>query len=131
MGYESLIYEKKEGVARITINRPSAMNAITPTLLEELKSAMTDAGKDDHPCSFIGFQITKRIEGHDFVPNELRLTKIGEGKMTVGMGAISLADELHVFTIDATFNKWILLLVIQHSTHSRHIALLIPLEHQG
>jgi len=47
MAYESLIYEKKEGVARITINRPSAMNAITPTLLEELKSAMTDAGNDN------------------------------------------------------------------------------------
>ncbi len=32
MAYENLIYEKKEGVARITINRPSVMNAITPTL---------------------------------------------------------------------------------------------------
>ena len=47
MGYESLIYEKKEGVARITINRPGAMNAITPALLVELKSAMLDAGNDN------------------------------------------------------------------------------------
>ena len=47
MAYENLIYEKKEGAARITINRPSVMNAITPALLTELKAAVLDAGKDD------------------------------------------------------------------------------------
>lgn len=47
MGYGSVIYEKKDGVARITINRPNAMNALTAALLEELKSAMLDAGNDD------------------------------------------------------------------------------------
>lgn len=46
MNYESLKYEKKDGVARITINRPSAMNALTPTLLKELKAAVEDAGSD-------------------------------------------------------------------------------------
>ncbi len=47
MAYESLIFEKKDGAARITINRPSVMNAITPTLLAEMKSAVLEAGKDD------------------------------------------------------------------------------------
>ena len=46
MAYENLIYEKKDGVARITINRPSVMNAITPTLLVEMKTAVLEAGKD-------------------------------------------------------------------------------------
>src|SRR4030042_6517205 len=47
MVYENLIYEKKDGVARITINRPSVMNAITPTLLGEMKTAVLEAGKDN------------------------------------------------------------------------------------
>jgi enoyl-CoA hydratase/carnithine racemase len=46
MEFENLKYDKKDGVARITINRPSAMNAITPTLLKEMKAAVEDAGRD-------------------------------------------------------------------------------------
>ena len=46
MAYENLIYEKKDGVAKITINRPSVMNALTPTLLSEMKAAVLEAGKD-------------------------------------------------------------------------------------
>jgi len=44
--YKDLIYEKKDGMARITINRPSVMNALTPALLSEMKSAVSEAGKD-------------------------------------------------------------------------------------
>ena len=47
MEYESIIYDKKDGVARITMNRPKVMNALTPALVEEVKSAMLDAGNDD------------------------------------------------------------------------------------
>jgi enoyl-CoA hydratase len=46
MMYENLIYEKKEGVVGITINRPSVMNALTPALLSEMKAAVSEAGKD-------------------------------------------------------------------------------------
>jgi len=47
MAYENLIYEKGDGVARITINRPKAMNAISPALLAEIKAVLEEAGKDD------------------------------------------------------------------------------------
>jgi enoyl-CoA hydratase len=47
MAYENMLYEKRDGVARITINRPNVMNAITPGLLSEMKSAVLEAGKDD------------------------------------------------------------------------------------
>jgi enoyl-CoA hydratase len=46
MSYETIIYEKREGVARITINRPQAMNALSPTVLSELQRAMEEAGQD-------------------------------------------------------------------------------------
>ncbi len=47
MGYENLIYQKEGGIAKITINRPEVMNAISPALLSEIKTALEEAGKDD------------------------------------------------------------------------------------
>jgi enoyl-CoA hydratase/carnithine racemase len=46
MEFESLKYDKKDGVAKITINRPNVMNALTPMLLKEMKAAVEDAGRD-------------------------------------------------------------------------------------
>jgi enoyl-CoA hydratase len=46
MAYEALIYQKEQGIGRIVINRPQAMNAITPTMLKELKAAVMEAGED-------------------------------------------------------------------------------------
>jgi len=46
MVYETVIYEKKDGVAKITINRPQVMNALSPTVLTELKAAVEEAGRD-------------------------------------------------------------------------------------
>ena len=47
MGYENLIYQKEGGIAKITINRPEVMNAISPALLSEIKAALEEAEKDD------------------------------------------------------------------------------------
>ena len=46
MPYETIIYSKDSGIGRITINRPDAMNAITPGMLKELKDAVLEAGRD-------------------------------------------------------------------------------------
>jgi len=46
MTYENLIYEKEDGIAKITINRPKVMNALTPALLLELKAALQKAADD-------------------------------------------------------------------------------------
>jgi len=45
MPYETVLYEKDGGIGRIIFNRPQAMNAITPTMLNELREAVTQAGK--------------------------------------------------------------------------------------
>jgi len=47
MPYETLLYERENGIAKITINRPEAMNALSPTVLLELKAALKRAEKDD------------------------------------------------------------------------------------
>lgn len=46
MGYQDIIYEKKEGVAWITLNRPQALNVMTFQMVAELTEAFEDAEKD-------------------------------------------------------------------------------------
>ena len=46
MQFTEIIYEKKDGTARITINRPEKYNACTPTTIYELTQALTDAWVD-------------------------------------------------------------------------------------
>ena len=44
--YEDIIYEKAEGIAKVTINRPEVHNAFRPTTLFELAAAFDDARDD-------------------------------------------------------------------------------------
>ncbi len=45
--FQEILYEKENGVARITINRPHNYNAYSTGALEELATAFRDAGFDD------------------------------------------------------------------------------------
>jgi len=47
MTYEQITYEKSDGIATITLNRPERMNAFTPLMLDEWLAALTDAHTDD------------------------------------------------------------------------------------
>src|SRR4030043_766896 len=46
MRFEDILYEKKGGVAKITINRLKAYNAFTTKTLKEIAEAFTDAELD-------------------------------------------------------------------------------------
>ena len=45
--YELILYEKKDRVATITINRPKAMNALNSQVADEMRDALRDAEADD------------------------------------------------------------------------------------
>lgn len=47
MSFQYIIYEKNEGIAVITLNRPDALNAWSQELAQEFLTAMEDVGKDD------------------------------------------------------------------------------------
>jgi enoyl-CoA hydratase len=47
MAYENLLYEKKEGIATITFNRPKVLNALNRKTIEELEQVLIDARDDD------------------------------------------------------------------------------------
>ncbi len=46
MNYENILYEKQNGVATITLNRPQALNAFTPQMNSEFQDALRDADGD-------------------------------------------------------------------------------------
>lgn len=46
MEYNTLLYEKSEGIATITLNRPEVLNALNQRLWLELQSALEDAQQD-------------------------------------------------------------------------------------
>src|SRR5208337_3548028 len=46
MAYENLLYEKKDGIAYITFNRPKVLNALNRKTMEELQQVLLDARED-------------------------------------------------------------------------------------
>ena len=47
MNYEALIYEKRDMVAKITLNRPQRLNALDSKLIMEIPQAIGEAARDD------------------------------------------------------------------------------------
>ena len=47
MDYQTIILEKEDYVATVTLNRPDRLNEITPLLLEEFQHAMIELRADD------------------------------------------------------------------------------------
>lgn len=50
--YTDIRYEKAEGIAKITINRPEVRNAFRPVTVTEMRQALNDA-RDDHEVGVI------------------------------------------------------------------------------
>ncbi|MGC1485436.1 MAG: enoyl-CoA hydratase-related protein [Candidatus Acidiferrum sp.] len=46
MAYENLLYEKRDGIAFVTFNRPKVLNALNRKTVEELREVLLDAGED-------------------------------------------------------------------------------------
>jgi 2-ketocyclohexanecarboxyl-CoA hydrolase len=47
MPFQDILYEKRDGTATITINRPKVLNAFRAETIEEMLEAMRDADNDD------------------------------------------------------------------------------------
>jgi enoyl-CoA hydratase len=47
MGYETILYEKRDGIAFITFNRPKVLNALNRKTMEELQQVLLDARTDE------------------------------------------------------------------------------------
>ena len=47
MSYDTILYDKQEGIATVTLNRPDKLNALSETLQLEVRDALDDAGFGD------------------------------------------------------------------------------------
>ena len=47
MGYENILYEKRDGIAFITFNRPKVLNALNRKTMEEFEQVLLDARADE------------------------------------------------------------------------------------
>jgi len=47
MAYEDILYDKRDGVATVTINRPKVLNAFRAKTVAEMLEAVQDADYDD------------------------------------------------------------------------------------
>jgi naphthoate synthase len=92
-GYEDLLYEKAEGIAKITINRPEVRNAFRPQTLAELRDAFGRA-RDDLDVGAIIFTGAgdeafcsggdQRIRGDDGYIGDDEVASRGVGRLDVG-----------------------------------------------
>jgi naphthoate synthase len=91
--YEDILYEKAEGIAKITINRPERRNAFRPPTLAELRDAFTRARDDLEVGSIIftgaGDQAfcsggDQKIRGDDGYIGSDEVAEKGVGRLDVG-----------------------------------------------
>ena len=66
MAYETILVEQVGAVFRLTLNRPDVLNAISPLMLKELDSALTDL-PNDAGCLLITGNGRAFCSGHDMV----------------------------------------------------------------
>jgi len=76
-----LLVDKKDGVARVTLNRPEVRNAFDDSLISELKKTFLEIGKDDGVramvlagsgpafCAGADLNWMKRMAGYDYAAN--------------------------------------------------------------
>src|SRR5712691_3488799 len=73
MDYETLIVEKERGRARITLNRPEKLNALSARLQEELRAALLDADQDTRVhCVILRGAGRSFCAGYDLTPERVR-----------------------------------------------------------
>ncbi len=91
--YSDILYEKAEGIAKITINRPEVRNAFRPQCLAELRDAF-DKARDDTEVGSIIFTGAgteafcsggdQRIRGDDGYIGDDEVARQGVGRLDVG-----------------------------------------------
>ena len=96
MAYENLLYEKKDAIAWITLNRPKVLNALNRKTMEELRDVLLDARDDSSVRVLIltGAGEKAFVAGADI--NELARNNPVEGKETsiFGQGVLHLLETI-------------------------------------
>ena len=96
MAYESLLYEKKGGIAYITFNRPKVLNALNRKTIEELQNALLDA-RDDQAVRVLiltGAEEKAFVAGADISELTLQTPVNGKEFSLFGQGVFHLLETM-------------------------------------
>src|SRR5947199_3031164 len=96
MAYENLLYEKKDGIANITFNRPKVLNALNRKTVEELQHALFDA-RDDAAVGVLiltGGGEKAFVEGADISELALQTSVKGKEFSLFGQGVFHLLETI-------------------------------------
>jgi enoyl-CoA hydratase len=90
--YKTILYEKKEGIGTITLNRPKSMNALNSTVFKELGQVLSEIEGDDD------VKVVIIVGGEKFFAAGADITEIG---------GIATPVDAHRFLKDAqaVFNR--------------------------
>jgi enoyl-CoA hydratase len=104
---QDLLYEKRAGIAYVTINRPQAMNALSHTALDELRWVMEDARADPavHGVIVTGAGDKAFVTGAAMAEDPSTSTIDAEEFMRRGRFAFDLIEQLGKPVI-AAVNGW-------------------------
>ncbi len=92
MGYQTILYEKNEGIAQITLNRPKNLNALCRELIDEIDQAVNELADDQEVAAVI-------ITGTD------RAFAAGADIKEIAQLATPLEAYRHVARFHAVFDK--------------------------
>jgi enoyl-CoA hydratase len=95
--FESIIYEKDRGRARITLNRPDKLNSLTLKLLTELSEAVWEADNDkDVHCLIVRGAGRAFSAGYDLVGGDgaVPVSRIEDREANQYRGGASLDDDI-------------------------------------
>lgn len=96
MAYQNLLYEKRDRIAYVTINRPDKLNALTAATMKELHDVFTSIAADDEVGVVIltGAGEKAFVAGADI--NELAVQRPVEGKRMseYGQNVLRLIENL-------------------------------------
>src|SRR5580704_11052490 len=96
MGYENILYEKRDGIAFITFNRPKVLNALNRQTMEELQQVLLDARGDEAVRVLIltGAQGKSFVAGADIGELSQQTPVAGKEFSLFGQGVIHLLETI-------------------------------------
>jgi enoyl-CoA hydratase len=96
MAYENILFEKKDSVAYITVNRPKVLNALNRKTVEELRDALLDARGDSSVRVLIltGAGEKSFVAGADISELAQRTPVDGKDFSSFGQGVFHLLETL-------------------------------------
>src|SRR5258708_5669822 len=103
MGYENILYERRGGIAYITVNRPKVLNALNRRTVEELQQALLDA-RDDQAVRVLiltGAGEKAFVAGADITEGALQTPVHSKEFSHLGQGAFHLLQKMEEASICA------------------------------